>query len=318
MKTKNTCSTDSAWELLVNKLKRKGIHTYADGIGNFGFSYHGYSLGGYTDGDKSVEIYTAWKKNRGVVSYCGSDHIIGVESASIKRDEFGSMTIDDVVDMLVSAKEALLAKYPAAAYLEQYPCGGPVRQNRFIVFEGIDNSGKTTVSKKLSNKLSWYKWSKEPVFTTEQADRLNSDEYKGKDAKREVLFLEGRLKQQELYNTRPVMLDRYIWSGLAYAKAFSPKIYNFCEALYTDFNIFKKPDLIFFMDTPVETCYDREPALKKEPGRLEKILRAYKSTRKLLSGEIPIITVDGTMSVKDCVKFCYDEIVKLYPDQTIV
>ena len=174
-----------------------------------------------------------------------------------------------------------------------------------VVFEGVDNSGKTTVSKALAKILPSFRWTKEPVFTTEQADRLNSEEYRGKDAKREVLFLEGRLQQQKVYNSVPCLLDRYLWSGMAYAKAFSPSIYEFCKELYTDYNIFKKPDITFFMDTPLETCYDREPKLKEEPGRLERIREAYRDTENLV-GEVHHL--DGRKTVDELVDECLDVI----------
>lgn len=186
-------------------------------------------------------------------------------------------------------------------------------QSRFIVFEGVDNSGKTTLSKSLQKIMPWFTWTKEPVFSTEQADRLNSPEFKGQDAKREVLFLESRLSQQSLYNEKPCLLDRYLWTGLAYAKAFSPSIYNFAEALYTNHNIFKKPDLYIFMETPLEKCYDREPALKKEPGRLERIRQAYRDTESLIDS--PIEYIDGSKSLEECIETTKQAIIKHFPDQ---
>ena len=184
---------------------------------------------------------------------------------------------------------------------------------RLIVFEGVDNSGKTTLSKSLQLMMPWYTWTKEPVFSTEQADRLNSPEFKGQDAKREVLFLESRLSQQQLYNDYPCLLDRYLWTGLAYAKAFSPSIYNFAEALYTNHNIFKKPDLYIFMETPLEKCYDREPALKNEPGRLEKIRQAYRDTESLIDS--PIEYIDGNLDQNACLKAAYGIITKYFPEE---
>ena len=84
----------------------------------------------------------------------------------------------------------------------------------FIVFEGIDHSGKTTVSKKIAESYRDFKWAHEPVFPSEFADKLNSDEYKEFPAKREVLFLEGRLGRQNFYNGNPVILDRHVHPGV--------------------------------------------------------------------------------------------------------
>lgn len=181
---------------------------------------------------------------------------------------------------------------------------------KLIVFEGIDNSGKTTLSKRLAKTLGEsYYWTKEPVFTTEQADRLNSPTSQLTPAEREVLFLEGRLEQQKLYNTKHCLLDRYLWTGLAYAKTFSPSIYEFCVALYQDYNIFKKPDVIYFMDTPVEICQSREPDNKELTlDRLNTLRSAYEDTAKYVAA--PIVHVDGTMSADECYEFVMKDLVK--------
>lgn len=184
-----------------------------------------------------------------------------------------------------------------------------------IVFEGVDNSGKTTISKIIAKRYPEFKWSKEPIFTTEEADRLNSDEFKGKDAKREVFFLEGRLAQQKFYQENMVLLDRYLWSGLAYAKAFSPSIYPFCQELYQDYKIFKRPDLVIFMDTPLESCYDREPKLKETPGRLENLRAAYMGTKEFM--HCPIEAIDGSKTVEECVAACIRAINRHIPELSL-
>lgn len=180
----------------------------------------------------------------------------------------------------------------------------------FFVFEGVDNSGKTTLSKTLAARHPEYTWTKEPVFTTEQADRLNSTSSTLTDAEREVLFLEGRLSQQRLYKTMPCLLDRYLWSGLAYAKAFSPSIFDFCVALYQDYNIFRKPTAIFYMDTPLDTCRSREPDnAELTIERLQTLSLAYRDTEKYI--HCPVIHVDGTKSVDECVDFVDAEIKRI-------
>jgi len=310
---------------LTEMLAKEKIECYADGIGNFGYTFNGYSLGGYTDGDPAVSVYFKWMLNGKLGGkkdkYCSDDTLVGSEAKSYPHEEWDRMrmtTPKAIAAIIIEAKQALLKEYPLAKKLKQSPTSGPIRKNLLVVFEGVDNSGKTTISKRLRAKMPWFHWSKEPRFSTKYADYLNSDAFKGKDAAREVKYLRGRLEQQDFYNSCPVMLDRYLWTGLAYAKTFSPSIFNFCEALYTEFEIFKKPDIIFYMRTPLATCYDREPALKKTPGRLERIEKAYDDTKALLADKVPIVEVDGRMSIKECVDFCYNEIVKRFPDQTVV
>lgn len=310
------------WDNLVAELKKVHIEAWGDGVGNFGFSYNGYPLGSHTDGDQWVRFYTYWRKWGKKSGEYTPDHVIGVVGDDavpwIEYGKFFRMPYGTIVQMLRDIKGMLLKTYPIAKTLKQSSCGGPVRRNLFIVFEGVDNSGKTTISKLLRNKMKWFKWSKEPCFSTKKADFLNSDAFKGKDAAREVKYLKGRIDRQEFYRNNPVILDRYLWSGIAYAKTFSPTIANFCEALYTDYEMFKKPDLMFFMRTPLATCYDREPALKKTPGRLERIEAAYDATRCLFEPDVKIVEVDGRMDISNCVEFCYQNIISRFKDQVVV
>lgn len=168
---------------------------------------------------------------------------------------------------------------------------------KMVVFEGIDNSGKTTISRQLSRMLG-VEWTKEPTFTTAVADMLNSGSCQD-PFKREFLFLASRIDRQQFYHAHDCLVDRYLWTGLAYAKVFSPETFDLCTGIYTNYLTFKKPDLYVFMDTPVETCHAREPGVSCE--RLEKIRSAYMDTKELVSGT-PIITVDGTLSVDEILR----------------
>lgn len=183
----------------------------------------------------------------------------------------------------------------------------PADHKALVVFEGIDNSGKTTVSKKLVQLFDGFTWTKEPTFSTEQADRLNSPECTDENY-RESLFLESRLGRQDFYKEHNCFLDRYIWSGMAYANVYSPGVFPFAKVIYRNYNLFKKPDLVFFMDTPVDLCQFREPSLSID--ELEKRLSGYQETEHLV--DYPIVHVDGTMSVEQCVEFCKDKMLEYF------
>lgn len=190
-----------------------------------------------------------------------------------------------------------------------------------IVFEGIDNSGKTSISQQVAGILKGdisavsiegtseefakdfsyfiadprnrWEWSKEPTFSTAVADKLNDPNNKIDEYEREVLFLTSRLERQPFYRAQSTILDRYLWSGLAYSQMFSPKVLDFAKRLYVSEDIFKKPDLTIFVDTPVELCHEREPEVSIE--RLSGIRQAYLDCKPYVSGPIETITGEGDL-----------------------
>lgn len=176
----------------------------------------------------------------------------------------------------------------------------------FIAFEGIDRSGKSTLSvnfqKWLNDEcrdadgalsidphLGDFVWTKEPTFSTEEADMLNSSESPLNEYQREKVFFESRIRHQEMLSCHNIVCDRYIWSGMAYAKVFSPHCFEFAKELYLSENLFAVPDLYVFVDTPPEVCYDRDASLDLQ--RLRLIREAYDATRQFI--KTPIITVQG-------------------------
>lgn len=162
-----------------------------------------------------------------------------------------------------------------------------------IVFEGIDNSGKTSLSKGVCERLKDWTWAKEPLFTTEEADRLNNPDNKINECERELLFLESRIRRQPAYQNNNVILDRYLWTGMTYAEVFSPSVYEFSTYLYQNYNIFRKPDFTVFVDTPVEVCQKREPSLTIE--RLDTIRKAYLNNQKYVNTDILTISGEGNL-----------------------
>jgi thymidylate kinase len=202
-------------------------------------------------------------------------------------------------------------------------------KSTLIVFEGIDNSGKTSISQGVQKMLmadhlnllkeytkregnatlenyvhtngSWV-WSKEPDFSTQEADRLNDTSKPMDEVEREILFLESRLRQLPKYHSNSTILDRYLWTGMAYAKVFSNSTFPFVSKLYQSHNIFKAPALTIFVDTPVEVCQQREPDLTLE--RLNKIRDAYLETEQFVQG--PIHRISGEGSLEDNVKAAWE------------
>lgn len=193
----------------------------------------------------------------------------------------------------------------------------------FIVFEGIDNSGKSTLSKGFVDYLNtpeasaliqgyyddpddqWltfmeqFTWTKEPQFTTEEADRLNSPEFKD-EARRESFFFIDRYKHQQELQEGFKVCDRYIWTGLAYAKKFSPNSYQLVRHLYTEAALFMPPDLYIYVDTPVEVCDKRDPSVGLE--RLTSLRQAYMDTAELVAKPEDIIYTSAEGGLEESLK----------------
>lgn len=145
---------------------------------------------------------------------------------------------------------------------------------KFIVFEGIDGCGKTTLSKNVATALDCW-WTKEPTFSSEQADILN---LKSKNKiEREVEFAVDRIKHGIEINScnKNVVCDRYIWTGLAYCLKYNELAFDFVKALYAH-DFFLKPDYYIFVDTPVEICYQRS---LNRTGNSPQSLRDLKNIR---------------------------------------
>ena len=183
-----------------------------------------------------------------------------------------------------------------------------------IIFEGIDNSGKSTLSNsfghyinndfrsedgalKVDPHLGDFIWTKEPTFTTEEADELNSSACTDQFS-RERLFFESRLRHQDLIAGRNIICDRYIWSGIAYAKKFSPECFGFAKELYLSENLFIQPDLYVFVDTPVVVCHERDTSVGMD--RLMSLRQAYIETEQHI--KVPIIQMQAVDGEEEALK----------------
>jgi dTMP kinase len=147
-----------------------------------------------------------------------------------------------------------------------------------IVIEGIDGCGKTTQSFLLSADM--------------QVNQLRFPDYNTMPQIRD--FLEGKIQLhpkalflmyladicQGIYSSgfekNPVLLDRYIYSTVAYARTMDRK---------TAMNIVKDvappvPDIVFWMDLPAEKGLERKKN-HKEPDRYEKDLAFMEEARSV-------------------------------------
>ena len=117
--------------------------------------------------------------------------------------------------------------------------------NKFIVIEGIDGSGKTTVSKYICNIID-AQFYKTPSFPFSDIRKLIDENVNLKS--RFFFYLSSVIHAsheiRELLKTRTVVCDRYILSTLCYHRAADPFLKSFNE---TKVEILE-PDLTFYLD----------------------------------------------------------------------
>ncbi len=141
-----------------------------------------------------------------------------------------------------------------------------------IVLEGIDQCGKTTISKLLKNKLLSLNLKTIiqtfPDKSTLIGNVINSylrGNTKLSPQESHLLYSLNRhekknFMEEKLYNNYNIICDRYIFSGIAYSLA-NGLDYDFC--LNTERYLIK-PDLIFYFDISISETNKRRKSLKTD------------------------------------------------------
>jgi dTMP kinase len=146
---------------------------------------------------------------------------------------------------------------------KRIPASAVEAGGRFIVFEGIDGSGKSTQAKLLRDLLTGLGW--QLLLTAEPSDgpvgtTLRSLKTRLAPQEEAQLFTEDRAYHVEhvilpaLSEGRIVICDRYVYSTVAYqaARGVDPKsIITANEAFAV------APDVIFLLEVPVEHAFER-------------------------------------------------------------
>lgn len=164
---------------------------------------------------------------------------------------------------------------------------------KFIVFEGLDGSGLSTQASMLKDYL--IKKEKRVVLTKEQTTGMIGGliksslkkEWRTSPLALQLLFAADRahhLKndiEPALKENKVVVCDRYIFSTLAFGSIGVDM--KFLKMINSKF---RKPDITFIIDTPVQVCLDRiaksrfSLELFERRKELELVRKNYLSLRK--------------------------------------
>ena len=189
----------------------------------------------------------------------------------------------------------------------------------FIVIEGIDGSGKTSLSNNLVNKLD--ELGKSSIRFSEPTS-FESGKYIRKFLKGEIVLskkeqIDAFLFDREISvskNIKPalqdnkiVVLDRYYYSTAAYqaSKDFSPQ-----EILNLNLEKkFPKPDLLFFINLQPEIAFKRISSRDNQKEIFESIdeLTKINSNFHVVLPSSKII-LDGLLSEEELVSLCLKHI----------
>lgn len=184
-----------------------------------------------------------------------------------------------------------------------------LRKGKLIVIEGIDGAGKTTFAKALYENLK--KKGRPVVFSSEPTSGPFGEKIKTFLTKKEsdsqklrFLFLKDRIWHVEniiipsLEKGAFIILDRYYLSTLAYQ---SSQGFPFKELLIENETIAPIPDLVIYLDIPLEIAIERMTNREKrltifeKKEFLEKVMKTYKRCLRLFNH----LVIDATKSIKE-------------------
>ena len=181
---------------------------------------------------------------------------------------------------------------------------------KFIVFEGIDGCGKSTALEALYDFL-WNETTDSIRVGTEPTSYESGELIRKalggsiEGISSEILlgmFLADRAihqKEISIANVRRswYLCDRYIYSNMVY-NAKDDEDMKRIEKLNSKFI---QPDVVFYIDTPVETCLDRIARRngKKEIFENKEKLTEAKRRYDMIADSGKMIRIDGTLSERN-------------------
>jgi len=190
-------------------------------------------------------------------------------------------------------------------------------QGRFITFEGIDGSGKTTQANRLADWLT--SRGRQIVLTREPGGTEISEKIRAilLDAANQrmawltemLLYMASRAQHTEevikpaIHEGAIVISDRYMDATMAYqgyGRGLDTRVIETLNAIATSDVI---PDVTILVDAPPETCQERMTSMKKTADRMERAGSEFQHKVRegylKLAGQEPdrFHILDGTKSI---------------------
>ncbi len=191
----------------------------------------------------------------------------------------------------------------------------------FITFEGIDGSGKTTISKYIYDYLKDKGYN---VFYTEEPKNILLDvkkimENDLDDFTRVFIFMADRVEHLKLIKEHirkgeMVICDRFIDSTLAYQGSklvyklgSMEKSYDYIMKIFEPFGL--EPDLIVYLDVDPEKGLKRIVKRKKEFFEMDvEYLKKVRDFYLFLSKKRNYVVIDSNRNLKDVI----DDVLKVF------
>ena len=183
----------------------------------------------------------------------------------------------------------------------------------FIVFEGLDGCGKSSQVKLLANHLE--KLGKRVNYSCEPTDgpigKMVRDvlQHRIKTTPKALALLYSADREDHIFHNKTGIAyttqdgifeisDRYFYSSLAYQSVNVD--YNYVENI----NNFPYPELLIYIDVPVELCLKRidkrgeEKELFEKKEFLEKVEKNFKYAIKNANKNTKLLVVDGRKTIE--------------------
>lgn len=219
-----------------------------------------------------------------------------------------------VISLLLEVKAELPKKYYKISKDGSYQAH-MAGKRKFIVIEGIDRSGKSTLCRKLVERLKETATNSSPVLinypdrTTTIGKLVNLYLKKQITFNKEtshLLFSANRWEKNEevkkLLKDHVVICDRYFYSGIAYSIALGV---DEKWAREPDRGLIE-PDILVFLDVQPHRTVTREDFGEEIYDNLDIQEKIYLQLKKCCSESKNCVVIDGHKSVEEAVNEVYD------------